>query len=152
MRRFNVLFLILFALSSYCMASNDSIMTLANMVNKFNRVFPQEKVYLHLDNTGYFKGERIWFKAYLTRTDKDSLGSLSKVLYVELVNPYGDIEKTLKLPITDGQANGDIELDELLNSGYYEIRAYTRYMLNWGTDAIFSRVIPVFEKNKVQGD
>ena len=112
MRRFNVLFLILFALSSYCMASNDSIMTLANMVNKFNRVFPQEKVYLHLDNTGYFKGERIWFKAYLTRTDKDSLGSLSKVLYVELVNPYGDIEKTLKLPITDGQANGDIELDE----------------------------------------
>ena len=73
MRRFNVLFLILFALSSYCMASNDSIMTLANMVNKFNRVFPQEKVYLHLDNTGYFKGERIWFKAYLTRTDKDSL-------------------------------------------------------------------------------
>lgn len=152
MRRFNVLFLILFALSSYCMASNDSIMTLANMVNKFNRVFPQEKVYLHLDNTGYFKGERIWFKAYLTRTDKDSLGSLSKVLYVELVNPYGDIEKTLKLPITDGQANGDIELDELLNSGYYEIRAYTRYMLNWGTDAIFSRVIPIFEKNKVQGD
>lgn len=144
MRRFNVLFLILFALSSYCMASNDSIMTLANMVNKFNRVFPQEKVYLHLDNTGYFKGERIWFKAYLTRTDKDSLGSLSKVLYVELVNPYGDIEKTLKLPITDGQANGDIELDELLNSGYYEIRAYTRYMLNWGTDAIFSRVIPIF--------
>ena len=46
-----------------CLASNDSIASLANTVNKFNKVFPQEKVYLHLDNTGYFKDEKIWFKA-----------------------------------------------------------------------------------------
>ena len=30
---------------------------------RFSRYYPQEKVYLHLDNTGYFKGETIWFKA-----------------------------------------------------------------------------------------
>ena len=27
----------------------------------FNKLNPQEKVYLHFDNTGYFKGETIWF-------------------------------------------------------------------------------------------
>lgn len=135
-----------------CMAKNDSIRNFANTVNRFNKVFPQEKVYLHLDNTGYFKNEKIWFKAYITRTDNDSLGSMSKVLYVELINPYGDIEKSVKLPILDGQAHGDIDLAELLNSGFYEIRAYTRYMLNWGTDAIFSRVIPIFEAPATEGD
>ena len=34
----------------------------------------------------------------------------------------------------------------MLLSGYYEVRAYTRYMLNRGKDAIFSRVFAVFDK------
>ena len=42
----------------------------------FNRLFPQEKVYLHFDNTGYFKGETIWYKAYVARAD--SLGPLRR--------------------------------------------------------------------------
>ena len=152
MKQTFVFFLFMLANPFVCLASNDSIASLANTVNKFNKVFPQEKVYLHLDNTGYFKDEKIWFKAYVTRTDNDSLASISKVLYVELINPYGDIEQSVKLPIKDGQAHGNIELADLLNSGYYEIRAYTRYMLNWGTDAIFSRVVPVFESPGKAGD
>ena len=32
----------------------------------FSRVTPQEKVYLHFDNTGYFENETMWFKAYVT--------------------------------------------------------------------------------------
>ena len=34
----------------------------------FNKVVPQEKVYLHFDNMGYFENETLWFKAYVTRT------------------------------------------------------------------------------------
>lgn len=41
-------------------------------------------------------------------------------------------------------------MNPLLLSGYYEVRAYTRYMLNWGKDAVFSRVFPIFDK--VNGD
>ena len=39
-------------------------------VSAFNALFPQEKVYLHLDNTGYFAGETIWFMAYVVRADR----------------------------------------------------------------------------------
>ena len=134
------------------LADGGNIHRLAETVNRFNRVFPQEKVYLHLDNTGYFMGETIWLKAYMVRTDKDSLGSLSRVLYVELVGPYGDVVKTQKLKVENGTAHGEIVLDGLLASGYYEVRAYTRYMLNWGKEAIFSRVIPVFERPSTAGD
>ena len=111
----------------------------------FNKVVPQEKVYMHFDNTGYFEDETLWFKAYVTRTDSGCATNLSKVLYVELLNPTGDIIKTRKYPIDSlGVAHGDMKLDTLFGSGFYEVRAYTRYMTNWGTNAVFSRVFPVF--------
>ena len=58
---------------------------------KWKNALPQEKVYLHLDNTGYFKGETIWFKSYVVRTDTERRGNLSSVLYVDLVSPTGDV-------------------------------------------------------------
>ena len=119
----------------------------------FNKVVPQEKVYLHFDNMGYFENETLWFKAYVTRTDNGCPSDLSKVLYVELLNPSGDVVKTRKYPIDSlGVSHGDLKLDTLLTSGYYEVRAYTRYMTNWGTNAVFSRVFPVFKAPKKEGD
>ena len=119
----------------------------------FNKVVPQEKVYLHFDNTGYFKNETMWLKAYVTRTDNGRATDLSKVLYVELLNPSGDVIQTQKYPIDSlGQAHGEVKMDTILGSGFYEVRAYTRYMTNWGVNAIFSRVFPVFNKPKAEGD
>jgi hypothetical protein len=119
----------------------------------FNKVVPQEKVYLHFDNMGYFENETLWFKAYLTRTYDGHLSDLSKVLYVELLNPTGDVLQTLKYPIDSlGMSHGEMKLDTIMGAGLYEVRAYTRYMTNWGSNAVFSRVIPVWKKPKQEGD
>ena len=56
---------------------------------QWNRLYPQEKVYLHLDNTAYFLGETIWMKAYVTRSDTENRSNISRVLYVELISPRG---------------------------------------------------------------
>ena len=122
-------------------------------ITTFNSLFPQEKVYLHLDNTGYFIGETIWFKAYVLRTDRETATDISRVLYVELVQPGGEVLKTCKLRIENGQADGCFKLDDAyLLSGFYEIRAYTRYMTNWDHRGIFSAVLPVFKKPEREGD
>lgn len=121
-------------------------------MNNFNRQYPQEKVYLHLDNTGYFMGETLWFKAYVLRADKNKLTDISSVLYVELVDPTGEIISTQKVKIKNGTASGYITLTDFLNSGFYEIRAYTRYMTNWDSGGIFSRVIPILNAPKQEGD
>ena len=89
-------------------------------MNNFNRQYPQEKVYLHLDNTGYFMGETIWFKAYVVRADKTKLTDISSVLYVELVDPTGEIVSTQKVKITNGTGAGYMILRNFLNSGFYE--------------------------------
>jgi len=130
-----------------------NLMTYLQKAMNFNKVVPQEKVYLHFDNMGYFEDETLWFKAYVIRTDNGRATDLSKVLYVELLNPSGDVIKTRKYPIDSlGVAHGDMKLDTLLGSGFYEVRAYTRYMTNWGTNAVFSRVFPIFKKPKAEGD
>lgn len=121
-------------------------------VLKFSLLRPQEKVYLHFDNTGYFKGETIRFKAYVKRCDTGLRTDLSSVLYVELINPSGDVVEKRKLKITNGEASGDIAVDSIMVTGFYEVRAYTRYMTNWGTDACFSRTFPIFKKPKTEGD
>ncbi len=153
-------FLIVFMSAAY--SENDSIPSknkeTASIIEyvkhamMFNAQTPQEKVYLHFDNTGYFKGERIWYKAYVIRTDNNHATDISKVLYVELINPSGDVVETQKLPIENGTAKGDIALDSILGTGFYEVRAYTRYMINWGGNGIFSRVFPVFRAPVTEGD
>lgn len=151
------LLLLLWGVMSMTATAQESVATaelrrfVGNM-ERFGSMFPQEKVYLHFDNTGYFLGETMWFKAYVLRADENRCTDMSRVLYVELLTPTGDVAKTCKLRIDNGQADGCIKLDNLLGSGYYEVRAYTRYMLNWGGEACFSRVFPIFNTPTTVGD
>ena len=141
--------LLLVALFSY--ADEQSLDKMAFNAAVVNNLFPQERVYLHFDNTAYYLGETMWFKAYVTEGVKDAPSTLSKVLYVELVAPEGYVVETKKYKLDEnGRCNGEFELKPSLLSGYYEVRAYTRYMLNWGDEAVFSRVFPVYDK--VNGD
>ena len=130
----------------------DSLRRFVGGIESFNRLFPQEKAYLHFDNTGYFRGETMWFSAYVVRTDLGSLTDLSRVLYVELLDPTGEVVSTRKVRLENGRGSGSFKLDNLLTSGFYEVRAYTRYMLNWDAAWAFSRVLPVFNAPKVAGD
>ena len=130
----------------------------------FNQSCPQEKVYLHLDNTAYFQGETIWFAA--TVVNATNLGeAASKVLYVELLSPTGVVLKQQKLKVIGGRCHGsfpliDNSVQEAVEkrgaigypSGYYQIRAYTRTMLNFDDAGIYSRVIPVYKAPDEEGD
>ena len=150
-----VLLALILCLSVWGQESNDELEELAyfnQSVQYFSENIPREKVYLHFDNTSYYQGDNIWFKCYVVTPDS-SLFELSKTLYVELLNPGGEtIEKRI-LKIENGQCHGDFALNRSpFYSGFYEVRAYTKYMLNFGEDVIFSRLLPVFNRPKTEGD
>lgn len=158
-------------------ASNVYVDSLAARVERFGTGLPQEKVYLHIDNTCYFVGDTVWYKAYVTRSDKGWLTDLSKIMYVELLTPDGYLVERQQLKMEDGTAHGAFTLTDSLYAGYYELRAYTRWMLNFGRyehphskytedmfyneqmardffrdyDKLYSRVFPVFDKPKEAG-
>lgn len=147
---FTIAFLFFFPLHA---AENVGIREMVNRINLFNRCLPQEKVYLHFDNTAYFMGEKMWFKAYVLRSDNHHATDVSRVLYVELLDRSGNVVETQKLPIgAMGQADGVFDLRNVLAGGFYEVRAYTRYMLNWDSSWLFSRVFPIFETPGKEGD
>ena len=146
---------------------------------KLREVPVQEKVYLHLDNNCYFKGDTIWYKAYTVRADSLTFTDMSRILYVELVSPDGMLVERQQLITSDkGYSCGNFALTDTLYSGYFEIRAYTRWMLNFDVTehpnfrkdrfyfynrqmmhdffrqygTIYSRVVPVYEKPEKEGD
>ena len=122
-------------------------------LENFSKNIPQEKVYLHFDNTSYYQGDTIWFKCYIVTTGQHQLSPWSKTLYVELLNPGGEIVDKRILKIENGQCHGDFTLNDFrFYSGFYEVRAYTKYMLNFGDDVIFSRLLPVFDKPELEGN
>lgn len=123
-------------------------------IHIFNRLVHQEKVYLHFDNTGYILGDTIWFKAYAVNASNLLPDTLSEVLYVELLNEKGKLLETKKLKIENGQCHGDFHLSETnveYFAGFYEIRAYTKFMLNFGEETVFSRIFPVFNELRANG-
>ena len=142
----------------------NALMRFAGNIHQFNNIFPQEKVYLEFDNTAYFQGETIWFKAFVTHATTFK-NAPSKVLYVDLIAPNGEVLRKQKHKIVGGQCDGAFKLLDvgtsqsrekrgmtIYPSGFYEIRAYTQNMLDFSKEAIFSRVIPVYTKPELEGE
>lgn len=123
------------------------------IANMIANSYPHEKVYLHLDNNSYYFGDYIWFNAYLVNADGNTIPPISNTLYVELLNPGGEVIDKKVLKVENGRAHGDFILNRVpFYSGFYEVRAYTKYMLNFGDETVFSRIIPIFEKPETEGD
>ena len=112
----------------------------------YDHTFPREKVFVHLDNNAYLEGDTIWWSAIVVRASTLRPTDVSRVLYVELLDAAGlTIERQLAKIDDSGFATGCFALQEFNRQGFYEVRAYTRAMLNWGEAACYSRVVPVFE-------
>lgn len=122
---------------------DDPFTQLLKKLDEYTNKYPQEKVHLHMDKPYYAIGDDIWFKAYVTNTKTQGPSTLSKILYVELINEKDSVKKQLKLPIMGGITWGDFKLTDSLGEGNYRIRAYTKYMRNFGTDFFFDKTIKI---------
>ncbi len=97
----------------------------------FGENIPQEEVFVHMDNTCYYLGDTIYYKAYM-RLSNGRPSNLSRMLYVELLNQDGYLVERKKIEMIQGQGHGIFALPDTLYGGFYELRAYTRWQLNWG--------------------
>ena len=154
-------------------AEESALVKLAQRQAAFGRTIPQEKVFVHMDNTSYQLGDTIWFTAYLRRTDTDRPSDVSGVLYVELFGQEGYMIERKLIQMKEGRGSGFFALNRYIQyAGFYELRAYTRWQLNWGRfernhtekikewfpskrqakeyfrdyEKLYSRVFPVYDK------
>ena len=146
MKKITLLFLLSFvgiiSLSAFA-KEDDPFAILLKKLQEIGKKYPQEKVHLHLDKPYYAIGDDIWFKAYITDAVTTLPTTISKILYVELINEKDSVKQQIKLPITAGITWGDFKLTDSLSEGNYRIRAYTQWMRNAGTAFFFDKTIKI---------
>lgn len=111
----------------------------ATLQKAFQKLPPQQKVYLHLDKHEYFSGDKIWFKAYIVNADTHIPDTIETTLFVELLNNNGTLISKKILQTINGYAHGDMSLPDSVIPGNHYIRAYTDWMLNFSEDFIFEK-------------
>ena len=178
----NILILVLMAIS--CMipqniCAQSQLQSMATRLKAFGEKLPQEQIFVHLDNSSYYLGDTIFYKAYVRRCDTGRPSDISGVLYCELLNHDGYLIERQMIPLEGGEGHGSFCLtDTALYAGYYEVRTYTRWQLNWGVteqphsrwskdyffnrsmykdyyrdyEKLYSRVFPVYNKPLTPGD
>jgi hypothetical protein len=106
-----------------------------------------EKIYLHTDNSRYFIGDDLYYKAYNVRASNNLLFDNSNILYVELVSPDSKIVARNKTNIEIGLGYGDFKLLDSLGvkPGVYQLRAYTNWNRNFGDDFVFKKNIEIID-------
>jgi len=102
-----------------------------------------EKAYLQTDRAYYSTGETVWFSTYLVNGKSTSLTATSNNLYVELVSSKSLVLDNKIIRVDGGLGKGDFELKDSIPSGWYNIRAYTNWMRNFGNDFVFQKRIYV---------
>ncbi len=166
--------------SAFAQSGNGitSLRGYAERLEKFGKKIPQEQIFIHTDNTCYFLGDTLYFKAYVHRSDTGTPSNLSGLLYAELLNQDGYLVERQLIELKEGQGHGSFCLADTLYGGFYELRAYTRWQLNWGAythphtdfaerfffnkqmaeqyyrdyEKLYSRVFPVYDKPLKPGE
>jgi hypothetical protein len=106
--------------------------------------FLEEKFYIHTDKPYYYPGENIWFKGYVNYREPAMRDSLSRTVYVELVNAKKkEIIFTRTLKVEEGRFQGDIFLPLDFDPQDYTLRAYTQLSRNFGDAQVYRKAIPV---------
>ena len=65
---------------------DDLVEKIVRQLSAYLRESPQEKAYLQLDKPYYLAGETVWFAGYLFDGVTHGVDSVSRVLYVELLD------------------------------------------------------------------
>jgi hypothetical protein len=122
-----------------------------------NYVYLIEKSYLQTDRNCYYANDVLYFKGYVNYVTQVLRDSLSRVLYVELINPDKKVVTRKILPVMNGTFSGSIDILPEFRNGDYSLRAYTRWMLNYSPTLIFTRPVKVlaadeFVNNEMKND
>jgi TonB-dependent SusC/RagA subfamily outer membrane receptor len=115
--------------------------------NFFYTKYKQQKIYLHTDKNIYLAGETVWMKAYLIDASSCLPDSVSKDIYVDIIDFNNNHIQSIILRNKNGYSYGDLPLSDTLQEGNYQLRSYTNWMRNFDNDFFFNKTISIKNPN-----
>ena len=114
-----------------------------NLLETFETKVSFQKLYLHTDREFYFVGDTLWFAAYLvdarTHIPAQGVGNL----YVDIIDSKSQVIENQIFPLINGFCPGWISLTDTTSEEEYAVRAYTDYLKNFDSDALFEKKIQI---------
>lgn len=129
-------------------AQNNSLSVLNTKLEEYKERFPSEKLFVHIDKSFYTAGDIIWFKIYNCTDSAITSRIRSKVAYVEILDEHNTPVLQGKISMNNNGGDGSFELPLTLNSGFYNFRAYTNWMKNFGAEEFFQKKITIINPFK----
>lgn len=114
-------------------------------LEKYNTVFPQEKVYIHFDNNAYQPGSLIGYKAYLMNGPEPS--KLNRNFYTDWYDENGKLLSHQVSPIALSSAFGSFEIPKNYKGQFLYVTGYTQWMLNFDSSFLFRKKITVLQSD-----
>lgn len=103
----------------------------------------QEQVQLSTNKSYYHPNENLWFSGEMLYADASMSDSISKVVYVEWISPQNELVTRQKYHVDSLHFQGMVNLPSNLMLGNYRLRAYTKWMRNFGDSCFFEQIVPV---------
>jgi len=121
--------------------SNSKLDSVSAQLISAIRLQQTEQSFIVTDKSLYKAGENVWLRVFLLRAGSQKLSRVSKNLFLDLVNENDSVLSTLLLDIKTGLLSAKLNLSQSIPSGFYWIRAYTRYMADVEKSKIAMRPI-----------
>lgn len=104
---------------------------------------PMESVYLHINRTTFFPGETLYYSVYAINMQTYRQSNISKIVYVQLINEFGEVLEAQRVRLQQGRGQGDFFFNTKYRSGAYKIIAFTNWMKNAGVKQQFQANLTV---------
>ena len=111
-------------------------------LNTFGQ-FQNKDISLITDRSEYISGENIWFKIYLQAELKKS-----KLIYAEIISPFGCVVNRKKVLMSDGVGNGNFVIPDTVSTGNYTFLIYTNGLKNEGYKRFYRQNILIYNPEK----
>lgn len=102
------------------------------------------KLYLATDKHFYFSSDTIFFQAYLTDPQTNTLAKGKAICYFDLLNDQNQIREQVRIRTIDGLGAGYFVPQESIKTDEYFIVAYSGSMKNYHSDFYFNKKILIY--------
>jgi len=151
MKKIKIVLLIIFLFSNNVFSqTNKNDYWLNYILNNFSEYtlkIPQQKLYIQLDNKQYKSGNTLWYKTYLLNSSTNKADTASKNIYVEIIAPNKSVFMKQLLKNQTGFANGSFPISDTIQTGIYQLRAYTNNMRNFDDEFLFTKNFSIINKD-----
>jgi hypothetical protein len=133
-------------------AINDLLIYGGSINGSDNPANDCEKIFVHLDKTVYVAGENIYYKVYVINGKSPLQVPESKILYFSLSDRKSGKQISWRINLDKNSLYGSYQLPENMNSGIYQLAAYTNRIRVNLPENIFSQELFVLNLAKETPD